>query len=112
MHAGLSHNNGICGINPNAAWMATDYNVTYRTTNGGATWGQLSLAGQVLGNYYLLGVSAPTPTTAWVVGMNIPAPLVTQGIILHSMDGGATWHIQPPPVNVPFRRVSFVGSRK
>ena len=112
MATGLDHNNGICAISPYAAWMATDYNLTYRTADGGATWDQRSVTGQVLGNYYLLGVSAPTPTTAWVVGANIPDPQVTQGIILHTMDGGATWYIQPPPVNVPFRRVSFVGARK
>jgi hypothetical protein len=108
----LSDNNGICGINPNTAWMASDDDVAYRTTNGGATWAPLALSGDVLGSFSLFGVSAPTPTTAWVVGMNVPNPQVNQGIILHTMDGGATWYIQPPPVNVPFRRVSFVGSRK
>ena len=111
--SGGPDNNAVCGINPNTAWIATDYNTVYRTANGGTTWNRESLTGQVLGNYYLLGVSAQGRDTAWVVGTNIPDPIPTKGIILHTTDGGVTWHIQTPPVNVPFGRgVSFVGSRK
>jgi photosystem II stability/assembly factor-like uncharacterized protein len=110
MGPGLSHNNGVCGVNTNTAWIATDYNVVYRTTDGGATWDRQFV--EVPGNYYLLGVSALGRNRAWVVGMNLPPPKPDKGIILHTTDGGATWSIQSPPVSVPFRRVSFVGSRK
>jgi photosystem II stability/assembly factor-like uncharacterized protein len=107
---GLSHNNGVCAVNPNTAWMATDYNVVYRTTDGGTTWDRQGLDEQILGNYYLLGVSAWERDTAWVVGGAIFPP--DRGIILHTTDAGATWRIQTTPVNVTFRRASFVGSLK
>ena len=108
MGPGLSHNNGVCGVNPQTAWIATDYNVIYRTIDGGTTWGRQ--APQLLNEYYLLGVSALDKNTAWVVGGIMYPP--DQGPILHTTDGGATWRIQSTPVNVTFRRASFVGSRK
>ena len=76
--------------------------------NGGTTWGRQ--APQLLNEYYLLGVSALDKNTAWVVGGIMYPP--DQGTILHTTDGGATWRIQSTPVNVTFRRASFVGSRK
>jgi photosystem II stability/assembly factor-like uncharacterized protein len=106
------HNNGVCSVNSKTAWIATDFSVVYRTIDDGTTWEQQALDRQILGSFYLLGVSALDRNTAWVVGENLPDPLVDRGIILHTTDGGATWRIQTPPVNVPFRRVSFVGSRK
>lgn len=43
---------------------------------------------------------------AWVVGGAVfPS---TGGIVLHTTDAGATWQIQPTPVDVTFRRASFV----
>jgi photosystem II stability/assembly factor-like uncharacterized protein len=110
MGPGTNHNNGVCAVNPNTAWIATDFNVAYRTTDGGTTWDRQDLSGQIPGTFYLLGVSARGRNTAWVVGENLPLP--NRGIILHTTDGGATWRIQSPPVSVPFRRVSVVGSRK
>ena len=104
------HNNGVCGVDPKAAWIATDYNTVYRTTNGGTAWGRQDMTGRVLGNYYLLGVSALDRDTAWVVGGANHPP--DTGIILHTTDGGDTWGIQETPVNVTFRRASFVGSLK
>lgn len=62
------------------------------------------------GNYYLLGVSAATQDTAWMVGRGIGVE-ASHGIILQTTDGGTTWAVQTPPVDVPFRRVSFVGAR-
>ncbi len=109
MGPGLSHNNGVCGVNTTTAWIAADYNVVYRTTDRGKTWVRHDV--QVPGNFYLLGVSAWGKDRAWVVGRSI-APADEEGIILNTTDGGDSWHIQTLPVNVPFRRVSFVGSKK
>jgi photosystem II stability/assembly factor-like uncharacterized protein len=106
------HNNGACAVDPMTAWIATDFSVVYRTINSGTTWEKQALDRQILRSFYLLGVSALDRNTAWVVGENLPDPLVDRGIILHTTDGGATWRVQTPPVDVPFRRVSFVGSRK
>ena len=108
MGPGLSHNNGVCAVNPQTAWIATDYNVVYRTIDGGAIWDRQ--VPHLLNEYYLLGVSALGRNTAWVVGGIMYPP--DQGIILHTTDGGTTWRIQSTPVNVTFRRASFVGSRK
>lgn len=108
MGPGLSHNNGVCGVDRNTAWIATDYNVVYRTTDGGTTWDRQEL--QLENDFYLLGVSARGRDTAWVVGGIVIPP--DQGVILHTTDGGVTWQIQSTPVNVSFRRASFVGSRK
>ena len=110
MQPDLPHNNGACAVNPDTAWIATDYDVVYRTTNSGRTWDKQELADRILGNYYLLGVSALDRNTAWVVGGAIFPP--DKGIILHTTDGGDTWRIQETPVNVTFRRASFVGSLK
>jgi len=38
--------------------------------------------------------------------------MAPRGIILNTTDGGAAWSIQASPVNVPFDRVSLVGTRK
>ncbi|MDD2769297.1 MAG: YCF48-related protein [Methylococcus sp.] len=108
MGHGLSHNNGVAAVDSETAWIAADYNVAYRTTDGGADWARQRI--NVPGNYYLLGVSAATQDTAWMVGMGIGVE-AGHGIILQTTDGGATWQIQTPPVDAPFRRVSFVGAR-
>jgi len=110
MGPGLPHNNGVCAVNPNTVWMATDYDMVYRTTNGGTTWDKQELAGRILGDYYMLGVSALDRETAWVVGGAVFPP--DKGIILHTTDGGDTWQIQQTPVNVTFRRASFLGLPK
>ncbi len=108
MGPGLSHNNGVCGVNSKTAWIATDYNTVYHTTDGGTTWDRQ--VPRLANDFYLLGVSASGRDTAWVVGGIVYPP--DRGVILHTTDGGATWRIQTTPVNVTFRRVSFVGSRK
>lgn len=105
---GLSHNNGVCAVNAKTAWIATDYNTVFRTTNRGKTWERLSPKLPL--SYYLLGVSALDADTAWVAGSESPS--LEHGTILHTADGGATWKIQPTPVNAPFRRISFVDAHK
>jgi photosystem II stability/assembly factor-like uncharacterized protein len=109
MSGGLSHNNGVCAVDRNRAWIATDYNVVRRTIGGGQTWDMLRLS-WLPGAYYLLGVSALGPNAAWVVGGAMYPP--DRGIIIRTSNGGTTWRIQHTPVNVTFRRASFVGSKK
>jgi photosystem II stability/assembly factor-like uncharacterized protein len=104
MGPGVIDNNGVHHVDANTAWIAADYNTVYRTSDGGRIWREQGLA---LGrNYYLLGVSALGTDAAWVVG---GAVFPSQGgVIAHTPDAGVTWQIQPTPVDVTFRRVSFV----
>lgn len=75
----------------------------HRTTDGGTVWNQQNPP--LPGQFYLLGVSALGPNTAWVVGGVIPP---AGGIILCTTDAGATWQVQSTPLDVTLRRVSFV----
>jgi probable HAF family extracellular repeat protein len=110
MGPGLPHNNGVCAVDATTAWIAADYAVVYRTTDGGKNW--VREYPEILEGYWLMGTSALDRDTAWVVGQNAPDPDVDRGIIVHTTDGGVTWSVQAPPVDVPFRRVSFVGASK
>jgi photosystem II stability/assembly factor-like uncharacterized protein len=104
MPYGLSDNNGVAAVDGKTAWVASDYGALHRTTDGGTVWNEQDPA--LPGDFYLLGVRALGRKIAWVVGGAVfPA---TGGIILHTMDAGATWQIQSTPVEVTFRRASFV----
>jgi photosystem II stability/assembly factor-like uncharacterized protein len=104
MAYGLSDNNGVAAVNGKSAWVASDYGAMHRTTDGGTVWNEQDPA--LPGDFYLLGVRALGQKTAWVVGGAVfPS---TGGIILHTTDAGASWQIQPTPVDVTFRRASFV----
>ena len=104
MAYGLSDNNGVCAVNGKTAWVASDYGAMHRTTDGGAVWSEQNPT--LPGSFYLLGVSALGPDTAWVVGGGTVFP--AGGIILHTTDAGGTWQIQSTPIDVTLRRVSFV----
>ena len=104
MAYGLSDNNGVAAVNGKSAWVASDYGAMHRTTDGGTVWNEQNPT--LPGDFYLLGVRALGRKIAWVVGGAVfPS---TGGIILHTTDAGATWQIQPTPVDVTFRRASFV----
>jgi photosystem II stability/assembly factor-like uncharacterized protein len=100
---GVSDNNGVCAVNGKTAWVASDYGALRRTTDGGTVWNEQEPT--LPGGFYLLGVSALGPRTAWVVGGGTAIP--AGGIILHTTDAGATWQIQTTPVDVTLRRVSL-----
>jgi len=106
MKGPLYHMNGACAIDKYNAWITQDYGGIYWTSDGGNTWNYQHPAGSW--GFYLLSVSARTIKTAWVVGSDFET---LTGIILHTTNRGVNWTEQFAPVNVPFNRVSFVGTR-
>ena len=102
--SGMAHMNGACAIDENNAWITQDYGVAYWTSDGGKTWNEQSPSK----GFWLMSASAKSLKTVWFVGI---APWIGKGIILHTTNRGVNWTEQFAPVNVPFRRVSFVGTR-
>ncbi len=105
MVGALYHMNGACAIDKCHAWITQDFGYIYWTSNGGKTWNLQHP--DVASGFYLMSVSARTMKTAWVVGFDDHG----KGIILHTTNGGVNWTEQFAPVNVPFDRISFVGTR-
>jgi photosystem II stability/assembly factor-like uncharacterized protein len=105
MVGALYHMNGACAIDKCNAWITRDFGSIYWTSNGGKTWNLQHP--DIASGFYLLSVSSRTMKTAWVVGKDDYG----KGIILHTTNGGDNWTEQFAPVNVPFRRVSFVGTK-
>lgn len=109
---GLLHVNGVCAVNDQIAWLAVDSNVIYFTRDGGDTWlSQRPLPISALGatvSSALLGVTAISERTAWIVGSY---PIGDdKAIILHTTDSGNTWRDHTSPANSFLRRVSFAGA--
>lgn len=101
----FDHMNGACAIDECNAWIAQDDGVVYWTSDGGKTWNEQTA---VVAKYHLMSVSAKNLKKAWVVGRSQIDNRV--GTILHTTNGGINWTVQFAPVNVPFYRVSFVGT--
>lgn len=97
--------NSVCAIDEYNAWAARDYGLVYWTSDGGKTWNEQNPNGIHL---FLLGVSATTLKTAWVVGASTSGQ---GGIILHTTNRGVSWTEQSAPIDVFFESVSFVGAR-
>lgn len=104
---GLAHINGACAIDARNAWVTQDYGVVYWTSDGGKTWNE-QRPGR---GFFLMSASARTLKTVWVVGQIYGGGNIGEGNILHTTNGGINWTEQSAPVNVPFYRVSFVGTR-
>jgi photosystem II stability/assembly factor-like uncharacterized protein len=105
MVGALYHMNGVCAVDKYHAWITRDFGSIYWTSNGGKTWNLQHP--DVASGFYLMSVSSRIKKTAWVVGFDDYG----KGIILHTTNGGVNWTEQFAPVNVPFDRVSFVGTR-
>ena len=103
--SGIAHMNGACAIDKSNAWITQDYGRVYWTSDGGKTWNGQNPNGT---GFWLMSASARSLKTVWVVGIS---PWIGKGIILHTTNRGVNWTEQFAPVNVPFRRVSFVGTR-
>lgn len=60
-----------------------------------------------LGSRHIKNIKGMSPDEAWAVSI--------RGDVLHTTDGGVTWHLQTLPDNaldVDFWKVSFVGARR
>jgi len=105
MVGALYHMNGACAIDKCHAWIVRDFGSIYWTSSGGKTWNLQHP--DIASGFYLFSVSSRTMKTAWIVGHDDYG----NGIILHTTNCGANWTKQFAPVNVPIRRVSFVGTK-
>ena len=100
--------NGITAVDENVAWMAADYGVVKKTTDGGDIWSFQTNVPQGTAGYFLYRVSPINKDIAWIAGF--PASYNVSGIILSTVDGGETWIRQYTDPNIPLEDVSFVGS--
>jgi photosystem II stability/assembly factor-like uncharacterized protein len=71
-------------------WAVGEYGYIYHTKDGGSTWkkqsGHFEVAkstGEVEGGTFLFDVTAISPQTAWVVGID--------GFVIKTVDGGKMW---------------------
>jgi len=99
------HNNGVCIVNDQVVWVATDYNLIFKRTSMDGDWiEQHSTAEPAM----YMGVTALDENRAWVV----TAAFDNTGQILYTADGGASWTLQLTPAEVVFRRISFVNGKR
>lgn len=103
---GNYHNNGVCAIDQNNVWVATDYNTIKRLHDLDSNW-VLQLSPEV-GSAMYMGITAMNNSEAWIV----PWPFDNKGYILHTTDGGDNWIKQTSPVEVQFRKISFAGAKR
>jgi photosystem II stability/assembly factor-like uncharacterized protein len=95
----------VHALSPSVVW-ATGYDDNFHgrtsgmvltTVDGGTTWTKRSNVGGY-GYMALTGVSLATPAIGWVVGRQSDGSM-TEGLILKTTDGGATWTEQTRPPN-------------
>ncbi|MGH9822423.1 MAG: WD40/YVTN/BNR-like repeat-containing protein [Blastocatellia bacterium] len=79
-----------------------------RTTDGGASWKELSITGAGDQPGALNGIQFLNPTTGWVVGSDDKGG----GVLFHTTDGGETWSSQKLPVKGVPTSIHFVDSEK
>ncbi len=91
MHLQGNDANGLCLLSPEDAWVVTDAGGIWRTSDGGASWTVQEVPDEAMG-YYLVRISALDSSTAWVNGRSAFYP--SEGITLHTTDGGTTWNRQ------------------
>jgi photosystem II stability/assembly factor-like uncharacterized protein len=77
-----------------------------QTTDRGATWSRQSLFSQMNYTVHLYGVSYVDPLTATAVGDNTRFTL--HGLIIRTVDGGASWMVQQAGTAVSLIGVSFI----
>jgi len=109
----IVHYNGIVALGRDTAWTAIDDDGMGFTSDGGQTWDLMRIPTAEGNGYALLTAAATDAEHVWAAGRWFDAPTDPPGILLRTIDGGATWHAtRPLPVNTALHRVSFVGSRK
>lgn len=103
---GLAHNNGICMVDKDNVWMATDYSSAYFYTEATGQWQQFDLKTSSQAIWPVtIGVTTLSKDTVWMVttaGGNI-----VQGEIFYTDNGGTSWVKQGIPVISSFRRITF-----
>ncbi|TSA25114.1 MAG: hypothetical protein D4R67_10760 [Bacteroidetes bacterium] len=82
--------NGLVMLSPEAYWGACDYDMIFKTFDGGETWIEQMSAGP--GNIFLVGIDTYYTQTALIVGKS--ADFQIKGKILQTIDGGNHWYLR------------------
>jgi photosystem II stability/assembly factor-like uncharacterized protein len=103
---GTNDANDLYLLSESEAYLATDFNGIYHTTDAGSHWTDCS---HVTGNWYL-GVAWLPPGNVWVVGS--PSSGQAHSEIIHSPNGGKSWVDQTPEFfktnQVPPYKIRFI----
>lgn len=103
---GLAHNNGVCMVDKENVWMATDYSEANFYSESTGQWTNFHLPTSTHAIWPVtIGTTALSKDTVWMVttaGGNI-----VQGEIFYTDNGGDTWAKQDIPVISSFRRITF-----
>jgi photosystem II stability/assembly factor-like uncharacterized protein len=70
----------------------TPHPVVYKTTDGGATWGEVFLGDGIIGGFH--DTAMADANTVWAVGGARRSPGIDGPLIARTTDGGATWTTQ------------------
>lgn len=100
------HNNGVCIVDQEVVWVATDDNLIFKLHSMQGEWEQQRCVGAESAMY--MGITATNPDVAWITTNTYS----NGGQILYTEDGGDTWVIQAIPEDVALRRISFVNGKR
>ena len=101
--------NGVFFVDHDTGWVARDNDTIWSTQNGGTQWFTQTSPSH---GFYLLRTHALDEQKAWMVGESMPVPPQhSEGIVLHTEDGGSNWYIQTVPVSPSFSCVWFVDNQ-
>jgi photosystem II stability/assembly factor-like uncharacterized protein len=103
---GLAHNNGVCMVDKDNVWMATDYSEANFYSESTGQWTNFHLPTSTHAIWPVtIGTTAISKDKVWMVtsaGGNI-----VQGEIFYTDNGGTTWTKQEIPVISMLRRITF-----
>lgn len=103
----------VAFADPDRGWAVGDRGVVWHTADGGRRWQRQTLSGSPLpAASRLSSVSFVDERLGWTVGGTLSPYLHhSQGLVLHTSDGGATWNRWPQDALPALHRVRFFDAR-
>jgi photosystem II stability/assembly factor-like uncharacterized protein len=103
---GMAHNNGVCMVDKDNVWVATDYSAANFYSESTGNWTHFSLPTSTQTIWPVtIGVTTYSKDIVWMV--TTAGGDVVQGEIFFTQDGGTTWTKQETSVISSFRRITF-----
>jgi photosystem II stability/assembly factor-like uncharacterized protein len=103
---GIGHNNGVCAVSEQAAWIAADYSQACFTSDAGETW--IYQNTPTKGTWPVnTRVTAVDQDTVWMISRSAGSVL---GQIFHTADGGDNWAEQFSSADTYMNGISFAGA--
>lgn len=103
---GLAHNNGVCIVDKDYTWVATDYSIANFYNGPGNSWTSFHLPTATEAIWPVtIGVTLLDKNTVWLA--TTAGGTQVKGQVFHTTDGGQNWILQEIPVISSFRRISF-----